>query len=325
MSVISIIVPVYNVEKYLDKCVRSILAQTFKDFELILVDDGSTDNSGKMCDEYLKSDKRIKVIHKENGGLSSARNAGIKISAGELIGFIDSDDYIDSDMYELLYNNMMRENADMSICGKYDCYKGKGLKINKACYKVLDTEEALYSICEDELISPSACNKLYKRELFENISYPEKKAYEDAFVIVDLLLNCKKIVFTSEQKYYYNHREDSITTYSSASNCFDIIEAWQKNYDLINLNYPDMSSAAIRRVYLSNFCALDRLMRSRDEQMYIEQEEKIIKFLRSNSIAIIFKSKFSIKRKISMFVLIFSKSAYKKMLMANFKFISPLN
>ena len=122
MPKISIIVPVYNVEKYLEKCVRSILAQTFTDFELILVDDGSPDSSGAMCDQFAEQDQRVKVIHKENGGLSDARNAGIEIATGEYLGFVDSDDYIADDMYELLYTNIVKD-ADLSICGIYDVYE----------------------------------------------------------------------------------------------------------------------------------------------------------------------------------------------------------
>lgn len=125
MCEISIIVPVYKVEPYLRKCVDSILAQTFTDFEVILVDDGSPDNSGKICDEYASKDSRVRVIHKKNGGLSSARNAGIDVARGKYLGFVDSDDYIEKDMYELLYDNIVKEQADLSICGIYDVYEGK--------------------------------------------------------------------------------------------------------------------------------------------------------------------------------------------------------
>lgn len=138
MPKISIIVPVYNVEKYLEKCVRSILAQTFTDFELILVDDGSPDSSGAMCDQFAEQDQRVKVIHKENGGLSDARNAGIEIATGEYLGFVDSDDYIADDMYELLYTNIVKEDADLSICGIYDVYEGKEPVEKQQQYIVLD-------------------------------------------------------------------------------------------------------------------------------------------------------------------------------------------
>ena len=119
---ISVIVPVYNVEQYLERCVDSIINQTYKNLEIILVNDGSTDNSGQLCDKLAKKDNRIRVIHKENGGLSDARNVGIDEAKSDLIGFIDSDDYIDEDMYELLINNMKNANADLSMCGHYDVY-----------------------------------------------------------------------------------------------------------------------------------------------------------------------------------------------------------
>ncbi|EGP5489252.1 glycosyltransferase, partial [Enterococcus faecium] len=148
MCEISIIVPVYKVEPYLRKCVDSILAQTFTDFEVILVDDGSPDNSGKICDEYASKDSRVRVIHKKNGGLSSARNAGIDVARGKYLGFVDSDDYIEKDMYELLYDNIVKEQADLSICGIYDIYAGKKVKILPEEYKVLDKVSAMKIVLE---------------------------------------------------------------------------------------------------------------------------------------------------------------------------------
>ncbi|EGO6689884.1 glycosyltransferase, partial [Enterococcus faecalis] len=164
MPKISIIVPVYNVEKYLEKCVRSILAQTFTDFELILVDDGSPDSSGAMCDQFAEQDQRVKVIHKENGGLSDARNAGIEIATGEYLGFVDSDDYIADDMYELLYTNIVKEDADLSICGIYDVYEGKEPVEKQQQYIVLDKVAAMKMILEAKVVSVHAVNKLYKKE-----------------------------------------------------------------------------------------------------------------------------------------------------------------
>lgn len=323
MPIISIIVPVYNVEKYLDRCVKSILAQTFKDFELILVDDGSLDRSGEMCDEYARSDSRIKVIHKENGGLSSARNAGIDIASGEFLGFVDSDDYIANDMYEMLYDNLIRENADMSICCKYDCYNDKPLKINKECYSVFNTEEALRSICKGEF-GVSACDKLYKRKLFEKIRYPVTKTSEDAFVIINLFLKCEIIVMTTKQKYYWYHRENSISGGRSVKNCLDTIEAHKKNYDLICLHYPNLRDLAAQRVWFSYFYALDGLLLNNNDK-YIDKENEIIKLLRNHAFKIIFKSHFTFKRKISMAVLMFSKSAYKKLVITRRKIIAPIN
>lgn len=142
MSEISIIVPVYNVENYLKKCVESILSQTFTDFELLLVDDGSTDSSGEMCDELKRLDERIKVIHKENGGLSSARNAGIDVAKGKYLTFVDSDDYIDTHMLEVLYKNMVQEDADLSIVGVTSVYSGQEPEITHSEKYVVTQKEA---------------------------------------------------------------------------------------------------------------------------------------------------------------------------------------
>lgn len=321
MPIITIIVPVYNVEKYLDRCVKSILAQTFKDFELILVDDGSKDKSGEMCDIYSKTDSRIKVIHKKNGGLSSARNAGIEAAAGDYLGFVDSDDYIAADMYEVLYNNMIKEKADISICGRYDCYGGKKPKENRKCYNVTNAEGAINLILQ---IGVSAWDKLYKKSFFEKIKFPINKTAEDAFIMIDLLMKCDKVVYTSDQKYYYFHRENSITTQLSCSNRFDDIEAWKKNYDLVNKYYPHLHNVIKCRLCESYFFVLDKVLNSYDEDKYLDKEKKIIIFLKKNSGFIIFKSGLSLKRKLAMCFLLCSKSAYKKLVILNNK-AHPIN
>ncbi|EGP5467598.1 glycosyltransferase, partial [Enterococcus faecium] len=141
MCEISIIMTVFNVEKYLAKAIDSVLLQTFADFELILVDDGSSDRSGEICDEYQQRDKRIKVIHQPNSGVSSARNTGLENAQGKFIGFVDSDDYIESDMYEFLYNNLIEEKADLSICGIYDVYEGKEPQAKTPGHYVLTKDE----------------------------------------------------------------------------------------------------------------------------------------------------------------------------------------
>ncbi|MGJ0706244.1 glycosyltransferase family 2 protein, partial [Enterococcus avium] len=181
MCEISIIVPVYDVEKYLKKCVDSILNQTFKDFELILVDDGSPDNSGAICDQYAEKDSRVRVIHKENGGLSDARNAGIEVARGKYLGFVDSDDFVNEDMYKQLYTSIIENNADLSICGIFDLYEGK-TPIKKTEKKLLlNRNEAMIMIFHGNEISVHAYNKLYKKEIFESLRYPVGKYHEDSY------------------------------------------------------------------------------------------------------------------------------------------------
>ncbi|BDP46005.1 glycosyltransferase family 2 protein [Enterococcus faecium] len=186
-------VPVYNVEKYLKKCVDSILGQTFTDFESLLIDDGSTDNSGSICDELAKTDNRIKVIHKENGGLSDARNIGIEVAKGDFIGFIDSDDYIDEDMYAFLYNNILKYDAELSMCGIYDVHKNKEIKKLTPFSQLVTKSEAIELVLDGKLVVANAVSKLYKKELFENVRYPKGKIAEDAAVILKIINQCNKI------------------------------------------------------------------------------------------------------------------------------------
>lgn len=214
MCKISIIVPVYNVERYLDKCISSILEQSFTDFELIIVNDGSKDNSGRICDEYKDSDLRIKVIHQENRGLSVARNVGIEIARGKYITFIDSDDFIHPNMLEILYNNILQNKADISICDYHLVYEGKEVsqKFGDNKIRVYNNIEGVKKIIEkSEASMIIACSKLYRRSLFDNIRYPVGKYHEDEFVTYKLLYKSTKIVVTDAKLYYYLKRSNSIT------------------------------------------------------------------------------------------------------------------
>lgn len=209
--IISIIVPIYKVEKYLEHCVNSILNQTVKDIEVILVDDGSPDNCGAICDELAKIDNRIRVIHKPNGGLSDARNAGIDIAEGKYIGLVDSDDYIAPTMYEKLLKALEENDADASMCYACNIYDDDmefvACKIGEV--EVFDGEDILDALFSKKL-NNFAWNKLYKRELFNNIRYPFGKIYEDLFTTYKIFGNCKRVALDSSQMYYYRIRRDSI-------------------------------------------------------------------------------------------------------------------
>ena len=213
-NLISIIVPIYNVEKLLPRCIDSIINQTYKNIEIILVDDGSPDNCGKICDEYASKDSRIKILHKENGGLSDARNKGLDIALGDYIMFIDSDDYINPLMVEILYENLINNNADLSIC-KYmkvnnsDIYNVDKNNQTINVYNKIECFNNLYN--ELYVTTEIAWNKLYKKNLWNQIRYPIKKLHEDEFVIHHLIEKCNKIVYTNLELYYYYDREDSIT------------------------------------------------------------------------------------------------------------------
>ena len=224
MPRLSVIVPVYKVEKYIHKCVESILNQTFTDFELILVDDGSPDDCGRICDEYAKKDARVRVIHKENGGQSSARNIGLDAARGEIIGFVDSDDDIDINMYQYLIEFMDKEKLDLVFC---DVYLIRGTRIREqsmySSNKVLSREQGLNDnlICK---IDNAVWNKIYKKDIFENLRFTEGIVYEDVRIMYKIFDRIKKSGYLKKSLYYYYKRKNSTIAQSfnskSRYDCF---------------------------------------------------------------------------------------------------------
>ncbi|WP_086313933.1 hypothetical protein A5821_001482 [Enterococcus sp. 7F3_DIV0205] len=312
MCKISIIVPVYNVERYLRKCVDSILNQTFTDIEVILVDDGSTDSSGEICDEYVLQDQRVQVIHKENGGLSDARNTGIESARGEYLGFVDSDDYIALDMYELLFNNIQKEAADLAICGIYDVYENKEPLKKTQEYMVLDKVAAMKLILEAKIVSVHAVNKLYKKNIFDQIRYPVGMITEDAAVILSILENTKKVVIDTQQKYYYYHRANSISSNRFSKKDLDTIQVWKENESYIEKHYPELAYVAHTRVCWAYFTVLDKMMNSKIADEDKQKQKEIVSFLRDNFSFVIKNIYFTRNRKISMVALRIAVPLYRK-------------
>lgn len=227
-DIISVIVPIYKVENYLKKCIESIINQTYKNIEIILIDDGSPDLCGDMCNQFEKSDSRIKVIHKVNGGLSSARNVGIENAIGKYIVFVDSDDYIEKNMIERLYIALKEEKADMAVCG-YTFINEEGdvePRISSIKDEILSRELYYSKLCTDNnYYYVTAWNKLYKRELWQELRFPEGKIHEDEFVIHHIVKKCEKIVTISECLYWYVQRKNSIMSEKISIKRFDMNEA----------------------------------------------------------------------------------------------------
>ena len=311
---ISVIVPVYNVEQYLERCVDSIINQTYTNLEIILVNDGSTDNSGKLCDELAKKDERIRVIHKENGGLSDARNRGIDESESDLVGFIDSDDYIDSDMYEVLLKNLNDTDADLSMCALYDVYNNtpEAQVTNKETWK-LSSEQAIRMVMEAKILSVTAVNKLYRKSLFTDLKFEVGKIAEDAFIMIKLLDKCEKIVATNEKKYYYVHRENSITTQKFSTKFLNVIEAYEQNRKIILEKYPELQDVAQMRMNWAYFYVLDRLLLDK-EYSDKKLENKLISYLKNHSEGILTDSLFTKGRKIGFVALLLNRNLYRKII-----------
>lgn len=217
---ISILVPVYNMERYLRQCLDSIRNQTFKDWECILVDDGSKDSSPAICDEFAREDSRFRVIHKTNGGLSSARNVALKEAKGDYIGFVDSDDWIEPGMYEKLYNLITDNDADISMVGYRTEYKGRhSVKHIVSNEKVIGREDAMRGICYDRLPN-YVWNKLHARHII-NCDFPEGRNFEDIYVYNQWLRNVKRMAISPEPLYHYRMRKGSIIHVDAAKNRYD--------------------------------------------------------------------------------------------------------
>ncbi|MBE6864711.1 MAG: glycosyltransferase [Ruminococcus flavefaciens] len=308
---LSIIVPVYKVEDYLEKCVMSILNQSFSDFELILVNDGSPDNCGNLCDIWAQKDARIKVIHKKNGGLSDARNAGIDIAQGEYIGFVDSDDYIKENMFEILVNNIEKYDADISMCGYANVYGDGVRKMNSdQSVEVMTQEQAIHKILIGRELSVHAYTKLYKRALFQKVRYPVGKISEDAYIIMDIMDQVKKAVFTPCSLYFYVHREDSINTSKFTSKDMTRIEAHKKNYIYIKKKHPSLQKLAYER-YLGSIAFVAHKIVMSNEKYDNDKVRWVFKTLRKNLIKIYGAEYFSIKRKVLISILLINKHLYR--------------
>ena len=266
-ELISVIVPIYNVEKYLRKCIDSISNQTYRNLEIILVDDGSPDNCGKICDEYAKEDKRIRVIHKKNGGLSDARNAGIDIATGKYITFIDSDDYIENDYVNYLYDLIKKYNCDISICA----YKLKVEdKINdfgkKYCEEKMTTEKCLERMLCERGFTVSAWAKMYKSDLFNDVRFPIGKICEDNGTTYKLIKKCKNIIYGNIGKYIYIVRDDSIMNSKFSLKKMDLIELTDIMAEELDKDFPILKDAIIKRKMQSRFSVLRQILFSCDKE-----------------------------------------------------------
>lgn len=315
---ISVIVPVYNVEKYLERCVKSIAAQTYKDLEILLIDDGSTDKSGKMCDDFQQTDSRIKAFHKQNGGLSDARNYGIEHSAGEFISFVDSDDYIDEKMLETLHRLITENDADLAVCSAMDVFEGKEVTQVKEIkvFNLNKVESYKYMLRGDGI--PSACNKLYKRQTVGNVRFPVGKLYEDGFFTPQILKRVEKTAVTSKPMYYYFRRADSITTKPFRKGDLDVIEAYDKCVKQVKELCPEALPYAEFRYRNAYFNVLDKML-MRDDCKEIPEYKQVVKYLKKHTVQIVKDPGFGKMRKIAAVALKFSVPLYKKILLTKQK------
>ncbi|KTE93873.1 hypothetical protein AT727_02650 [Desulfitobacterium hafniense] len=253
---ISVIVPVYKVELYLADTMEPLLKQTYSNIEVILVDDGSPDRCGGMCDEYAARDKRIRVIHKSNGGLSSARNAGLNVCTGDYIVCIDSDDVPSVDYIEYLLNLALRFGADIAVCGVKDFEDGEECRFQRETSEIgtlLTRDEALKRFLYMDNFRTGVIGKLLKRELYDGIVYPEGKLYEDVFTMYQTMLRTEKVAYSPSVKFGYRQRSTAQSKQAFTPREMDCIEQVGFVYNDIQQNLPHLINAAANRFLSANF------------------------------------------------------------------------
>jgi len=300
---LSIIVPIYKVEQYLPKCIDSILAQTFTDFELILVNDGSPDNCGRICDKYAKKDKRVIVVHKKNGGVSTARNAGIHAAKGEYIGFVDSDDVIHEKMYEILYKNASLYSSDLVVCDffKTEVNNSVDMKTNIQDYHVkkFSNIEALHQLFPEKYDSYATgagnsmkwvvlWNKLYKRELFKQNKFLDGRICEDEFIMHRILFCCKKVIYLTAPLYYYVQSPNSIIRSSFSKERLDKVYALKDRADFfVAIKESSLHHKAFKS-YIGSFFWNYNLAKT--ELKNAQQELKQLKNIFTKSVLLLLKN-----------------------------------
>ena len=296
-DLISVVVPIYKVEKYLNNCIKSILIQTYENLEIILVDDGSPDSCPQICDALAKQDNRIKVIHKKNGGLSDARNAGLEISKGKYITFVDSDDFISNDMIETLYNMCIKFQADFAMCQKADCddddtIDSVELDVSEIKYKTFENVEKMKAYLITNEIETTAWKKLYKSNLIKQFRFPKGKIHEDVFTTYQIIDKAEKIVVTNRIGYYYRNNPQSIMNSGFSLNRLHAIEAKLEQLRFIEIKYPSLYKfAAAEVIYACNYCLKEMALKNYYDQSIEKKIQSLYRkyvryYVRKNNVSI---------------------------------------
>lgn len=296
MPEISIIVPVYNVEKYIHECIDSIINQSFTDIEIILVDDGSPDNCGRICDDYSRVDNRIKVIHQANGGLSNARNTGIKNANGKYIAFVDSDDIIDKNYCKILYEILYKTNYDFSVCAVYKFMDGF------FSYPNQDDEEKIEIINNIDFIALQinkitefgVWNKLYKKSVLEKIVFADGKLNEDVIFSAELAAKLNnKIISTNQKLYFYRQREGSIVANQSVKGSAHFIDAANHLINTSKVFYPHLYNSCVEYGVSFPWLFVDRIMVNKQLKNNMDFLISLQNLIRNNLSVINSSDKFS--------------------------------
>ncbi|MCI8527070.1 MAG: glycosyltransferase family 2 protein [Oscillospiraceae bacterium] len=310
MEKISVIVPVYNTEDTLIKCVDSILKQTYDNIEIILIDDGSKDNSGNICNDISTMYSNVTVYHTANRGQSAARNLGILHATGEYIGFVDSDDYINQDMYENLHKAIKKYSADMSMCEYYTVKNGQCVhqKQEDENIKIYEIKEAIgLALRGNDYFPVYPWNKLFAKKIFDDIRFPEGRIYEDEYIIINLLERCRKIVKINQKEYYYVIREGS-TVNEFSLRTLQLIEAGENSYKIVKERFQELYELGEFKLLWSYFVTYEKLLFSLKE--YPETRKRLENLIKKNYKRIIKNKYISKQRKIAATLMMFHTNLY---------------
>lgn len=287
LPLISIIVPVYNVEPYFEKCIRSILSQTHENLEILLIDDGSTDASGNLCDAYGAKDSRIVVVHQPNGGQASARNRGISMAKGDYIGFVDSDDWIAPNMYEVLLSALQRNGCDIAVCGRFTV-KGDAAIESQSFHldeeTVMNTEEAVKRFLTYRAIDSSSCDKLFKREVLKDVRYPLGYICEDVPFVFDALTRAESVVHCAKPLYYYFQRAGSTSKSAFAPKTMGLYYNFKDVRDRCLVQFPALAKDADFLYYKNLLVLASRIAVTKGK---ISERQTVNQEIRKNKKAIL--------------------------------------
>lgn len=286
LPLISIVLPIYNVENYLVKCLDSVVSQTYENIEIILVNDGSNDESLTICNEYAKKDSRIKVYSKSNGGLSDARNFGVDKSTGRFITFIDSDDFVTDDYVEYLYYLVSKYDCKMSQSSLFVHYINNNRVVDEGTNReaVLSAEEAIKKMCYHDEVDTCAYAKLYHRSLFNSIKFPKGKIFEDIGTTYKFFDAAGEIACGFIAKYYYEIRDNSIVTSSFSEKKFDLLDMTDEMRSFVDKKYPALKKATLRRTVYARFSTLNQML---DVKGFEQEKNEIVSFILKNKRALL--------------------------------------
>ncbi|MDD5922734.1 MAG: glycosyltransferase family 2 protein [Eubacteriales bacterium] len=281
---ISIVLPVYNIQEYLERCFQSVTEQDYESLEILFVDDGSTDRSGEMLDDFSKRDSRISVFHKENGGLSDARNFGTEHASGEFITYVDPDDSIDPDYVSYLYNLIVRFDADLSVCQHRTCYQNGKVKENavQRAPEAETPEQWLNSFLYNDVNDTSAYCKLIARSLLSDIRFPKGKIFEDLATMYRLIMKADRIAVGFDSKYNYMFHDNSISNSKFNEKYFDYSPITDQVTEKIVEKYPSLLQPALAKRYRARFSVLNLMINSDADRKYTDRRDEMISYLRKH-------------------------------------------